>query len=152
MQRDLNSDANGSGSLDNGARISGAAISAADAMFHLNFDWHTYRFDAILKRGKGQVCDLSVTSDLGVMPYSAEGLQLRTNIFAILRAVQSGFPIRINFTDGQNLKLTARAVLPNPVTARATIAAITTLLVQARPYLDMIDMLQPVPASVGFRQ
>ena len=91
-----------------------------------------------------------MTSDLGVMPYSAEGLQRRTNMFAILRAVQSGFPIRIDLVDGQNLKLTARATLPNPVTA--AIAATTTLLVQARPYLDMIKMLQPVPDSVRFGQ
>ena len=122
------------------------------ALFHLHVDWRSYRFDAILEQGKEQVCDLTVTSDLGVMPYSAEGLQRRTNMFAILRAVQSGFPIRIDLVDGQNLKLTVQATLPNPVTAKAAIAATTTLLVQARPYLDMISMLQPVSESIRFRQ
>jgi hypothetical protein len=133
MQVDLISGANGSGSFDDGARDNTAPASAADALFHLHIDWRSYRLEASVVRGKGQTCDLTVTCDLGVMPYSAEGLQRRTNIFAILRAVQSGVPIRIDLSDAQKLTLTARATLPNPVTAKATIAAITTLLVQARP-------------------
>jgi hypothetical protein len=152
MQVDLISGADVSGSFDSNAHDNAMPGREADALFHLHVDWRSYRFEAIVKRGKGQVCDLTVTCDLGVMPYSAEGLQRRANIFAILRAVQNGFPIRIDLSDAQKLKLTARTALSNPVTAKSAIAAITTLLVQARPYLDMIKMLQPVPDSVRFGQ
>ena len=86
------------------------------------------------------------------MPYSAEGLQRRINMFAVLRAARAGFPIRIDLTECQRLILTARATLPIPVTAKAAIASMTALLMQARPYLDMIHMFQPDLESVRSRQ
>ena len=151
MQCDFDPDRYETGSRGDRARNPGPPVGAADALVHLHFDWRSHWFDAVLKRGGGHVRDLTVTSDLGLMPYSAEGLQRRINIFAILRATRGGFPIRIDLTERQGLKLTARATLPNPVTARAAIAGVTTLLAQARPYLDMIQLMQPVSNSVRIR-
>lgn len=151
MQRDFDPDPNESGALDNCAPDTETPIGVTDALLHLNFDWQSHRFDAVLNRGDEQNCDLTVTSDLGLMPFTAEGLQKRVNIFAILRAAQASYPIRIDITKSQRLKLTASTALPNPVTTRAAIAGVTALLVQARPYLDMIHMLQPNSNSVRSR-
>jgi hypothetical protein len=151
MLGDFDPERNETGSRDDRARVTGTpddAADAADAPLHLCFNWRSYRIDAVLTRGKDHDCDLIVTSDLGFVPYTAQGRHQRINIFAILRATQGGFPIQIDITENQRLKLTARAALPNPVTAAVAIAGVAALLVQARPYLDMIDMMQPNSESV----
>lgn len=151
MQRDSDSDPDESGPSDDCAPDPESPIGGTDSLLHLHFDWNSHRFDAVLNRNGEENCDLTVTSDLGLMPFTAEGLQKRVNIFAILRAAQASYPIRIDITKSQRLKLTASAALPNPVTTRAAIAGVTALLVQARPYLDMIQMLQPNSNSVRTR-
>ncbi len=138
------------GSSNGGTCHADPPASVANGLFHLHFDWRSHGFEAVLSQGKDENFDLTVTSDLGLLPYTAEGRQQRINLFAILRAARGSFPVRIDLIERQRLKLTARAALPSPVTATAAIASVTTLLVQARPYLDMIRMMQP--ASIRLRQ
>jgi hypothetical protein len=119
-----------------------AGSGATDRIVTLNFDWRAHRFIAHLDRCSVRENLLRVSCDLGPLPFSAEGVERRLNIFAVLDATQTGRHVRTTVSRKQRIGMIAEARLQAPVTTNAFLAKIVELLAQARPYIDMLQMLQ----------
>tara|TARA_R110001606_G_scaffold164154_2_gene308478 strand:+ start:173 stop:628 length:456 start_codon:yes stop_codon:yes gene_type:complete len=117
----------------------------------LTFDWNAFKFDARLDRESINLSRLRVICDIGSIPFTAEGAQRRINIMSILDATKSGFPIRTVISPQRRMQLIAEARLDAPVTTQNFITGIVTLVAKARPYLDLIQMIQQPTGSVRTR-
>ncbi len=128
-----------------------SASSNPDEIVHLNFTWRALDFYARLDRGSVRESHLIVECDLGPVPFTAEGVQRRTNVFALLDATKMGINVRTVVTSKQRINMIAEMKLPAPVTTTGFITGIVTLLSLARPYLEIMDLLQHTTASVRGR-
>ena len=117
----------------------------------LTFDWDTYKFDARLDRKSIKASTLMISCDIGAIPFTAEGVQRRVNIMSILDATKTGSPVRTAVTPQRRMELIAETRLEAPVTTQSFITGIVTLAAKARPYLDLIQMLQQPAESVRAR-
>lgn len=118
------------------------ADDGADNVVTLTFDWHAHRFRARLDRRSVGDSRLEIACDLGPIPFSAEGVERRLSIFAVLDATRSGAAIRTTVSRKQRVSLIAEAVLAAPVTTNVLVTGIVTLLAQAKPYLDILALLR----------
>lgn len=128
-----------------------SASSSPDEIVHLNFAWRGLNFHARLDRGSVSESHLVIESDLGPVPFTAEGVQRRTNVFALLDATKMGINVRTVVSSKQRINMFAEMKLPAPVTTTVFITGIVTLLALARPYLEIMDLLQHTTASVRGR-
>jgi hypothetical protein len=81
---------------------------------------------------------LSLRASVGVIPYSAEtalGRQMAAQ-FAALARPQRG---RFTLEPGGRIALAFEAVIPRPRTPVTVLATVTSLLVEIRPYLDILE-------------
>jgi type II secretory pathway component PulK len=117
----------------------------------LVFDWDAYKFDARLDRKSLKASTLQISCDIGTIPFTAEGAQRRINIMSILEATKTGSPVRTTITPQRRMELIAETRLEAPVTTQSFITGIVTLAAKARPYLDLIQMLQQPAGSVRGR-
>ncbi len=79
-----------------------------------------------------------LTAELGKLPYSMEigdGRQLIRSILAASAATPHG---RIGLSEADDMHLEAESSSPTPVTPASLMATVTALLLDFRPYLDLL--------------
>jgi hypothetical protein len=79
-----------------------------------------------------------LTAELGKLPYSTEigdGRQLIRSILAASAAAPHG---RIGLSEADDMRLEAESSPPTPVTPANLMATVTALLLDFRPYLDLL--------------
>jgi len=128
-----------------------SSFDAPGSSVKLSFDWASYKFDALLDRKSIKTSSLRISCDIGAVPFTAEGVQRRVNIMSILDATKTGATIRTAISSKRRMELIAETRLEAPVTTQSFIAGIVTLVAKARPYLDLIQMLQQPAVSVRTR-
>ncbi len=127
---------------------SASAFDARGSTVKLSFDWDSFKFNAQLDRKSINTSSLRVTCDIGAIPFTAEGAQRRINIMSILDATKSGIPIRTVISPTRRMELIAESKLEAPVTTQSFITGIVTLVAKARPYLELIQMMQQPTGSI----
>lgn len=128
-----------------------AASGNLDEIVHLHFDWQDLHIDAQLERRSVRESLLQVHCDLGPLPFTAEGVSRRTNMFAVLDATRNGLQVRTKVSRNQRINLVGEMKLPAPITTQILITGIATLLSLARPYTELIGILQGSADSVRHR-
>jgi hypothetical protein len=81
---------------------------------------------------------LSLTSELGHLPFSIENARRRRRLQKVLAAARHASGLRWEITPEHRIRASGEIDLGLPLTPTAVIAGATTLLLRSRPYLDLI--------------
>lgn len=88
---------------------------------------------------------LSLNAELGKLPYRFEAGQRRDSTRRILEATQALPRGAIVLSDSQDMRLSAEIVPPAPLTPANIMAALTAILLDFKPYLDLLHDVLIVP-------
>ncbi|HUC63835.1 MAG TPA: hypothetical protein VMA53_00310 [Stellaceae bacterium] len=81
---------------------------------------------------------LSLTGELGVLPFTIENARRRRRLRKVLAVAQSASGLSWEITRAHEIRATGEIDLGLPLTPMAVIAGAATLLLRSRPYLDLI--------------
>jgi len=84
---------------------------------------------------------LSVGTDLGIVPFSAEAQSIRQSLTTIIAAANAHCGDVIRVTGGRML-IESRAQLEQPVSAVALVGTITRVVAPLNPYIELIRTVQ----------
>ncbi len=81
---------------------------------------------------------LTLTGDLGALPYTAEGPERRQSVRAVVAAARQRSGLDWQVTPQQQILVRGGISLAFPLTPVAMIVGAVTLLLRARPFLDLL--------------
>ena len=81
---------------------------------------------------------ITLTAELGKVPYSMEPGSGRRRTQRIIKDTADLPSGRIEVSESQDMSLVASAQPPHPLTPSSVMAAITSLLLDFRPYIDLL--------------
>jgi len=88
---------------------------------------------------------LSLTGDLGTLPFSIENPTRRRRLRKVLAAAELFSGLRWEVTPAQTIRANGEIDLGTALTPTAIIAGTATLLLQSRPYIDLITAVASEP-------
>jgi hypothetical protein len=94
-------------------------------------------FAAETERRQGRPV-LTLTGNLGVLPFSIESARRRRRLRKVLAYARRASGLRWEVTPEHHIRASGEADLGLPLTPTAIIAGATTLLLRSRPYLELI--------------
>ena len=95
---------------------------------------------------------LALVGDFGALPYSVEGVERRRSVQTVLAAAQRRSGLDWKVTPTQTIAVTGGITLELPLTPKALVVGTVTLLLRARPYIELlVETLtgQPAPHPGG---
>lgn len=121
---------------------------AMDAPLNFYFTWNDRDFIGTFEAVDGGI-RLSLQSDLAAVPYSAEDVGARNDMFAVVDSWDGNAEGKLKVVQGQ--KIVLENDIPMPRTPDGTISSVVTnlalLVLNAAPYLDLIAEYTSPPAS-----
>lgn len=105
--------------------------------FHFTFDGTQFHAVAVQGEDGGLV---EIWTDLGGIPYSAEGVARRTDVAEIIYATRDLPDVRVSVGEKQHVYLSANTAVENATTAQAILATVTMLVAQTRPWLELLNL------------
>jgi hypothetical protein len=81
---------------------------------------------------------LSLTGDLGILPFTIENARRRRRLRTVLTAARHSSGMSWEITQNHRIRVSGEVDLDLPLTPTAVIAGATTLLMASRPYLELI--------------
>jgi hypothetical protein len=81
---------------------------------------------------------LSLTGDLGILPFTIENARRRRRLRTVLAAARRSSGMSWEVTQNHRIRVSGEVDLDLPLTPTAVIAGATTLLMASRPYLELI--------------
>jgi hypothetical protein len=88
---------------------------------------------------------LRLTGDLGTLPFSIENPARRRRLRKVLAAAELFSGLRWEVTPAQTIRASGEIDLGTALTPTAIIAGTATLLLQSRPYIDLITTVAGEP-------
>lgn len=120
-----------------------------DRPLHFSFTACGIRFEADLQ---GRCAPLRIKANLGKLPYSAESPEGRRLARSVLAATDRLHRGQILLSDKQDMVLHGELTPPSPRTPVSVIATAAALIVDFKPYVDMLaDALAARPLATGPR-
>jgi hypothetical protein len=119
----------GFGPGDGGARPSGVLTFC--------FGFQDVPFQARAERRDGRPW-LTLTGDLGSLPFSIENPRRRRRLLKVLHGAQAGTTLHWEVDQDHRMRVIGEIELGLPLTPMAVIAGAATLLVHCRPYIDLV--------------
>lgn len=118
-----------------------------DCSFPLRFGFviHGVPFAAVLDESDEGI-GLSLLGELGPMPYSAEAVQARVNLHAVIDAANEHLGPHLEVSNDGRMLLHRRAIIRGPLTAVNIISAIARLLLPSAGYLECVAAFVRPPA------
>lgn len=101
------------------------------------FGFQDVPFQARAERRDGRPW-LTLTGDLGSLPFSIENPRRRRRLLKVLNGAQAGTTLHWEVDQDHRMRVVGEIELGMPMTPMAVIAGATTLLVHCRPYIDLI--------------
>lgn len=92
---------------------------------------------------------LHLSGEVGPVPYSAESIPVRRATHAILRATWSLPHVRLVAWPAGRIRATGRIPLSRPLTPVALISAVASVMLDLRPYLDLLGEFLPERAKAA---
>ena len=125
----------------------GPAVQAV-APIAFGFTYAGIAFEAYADRSDEQP-KLSIRGHVGTLPFSAEGMQRRTDLKSIIAASQET-GCRLTLDERQAIWLDADIDVETPMTPTSLIAAAAAVIANCKPWLDMLRFyLVPVRMTAG---
>ena len=119
----------GFGPGDSGARPTGVLTFC--------FGFQDVPFQARAERRDGRPW-LTLTGDLGSLPFSIENPRRRRRLLKVLHGAQAGTTVQWEVDQDHRMRVIGEIELGLPLTPMAVVAGAATLLVHCRPYIDLI--------------
>jgi hypothetical protein len=94
-------------------------------------------FSCTVERPEGQPV-LTLTGDLGALPYTGEGAERRRAMQAVVAAARDRSGLDWQVTPQQQIQVRSGISLPSPLTHVAMILGAVTLLLRALPFLEQL--------------
>jgi len=118
----------------------GTVVHTPREALRFAFDYQGVSFNAVGRRS-GDAFVLTISADLGPLPYSAESTQARLAIQDLVAA--SGAMIEPRFTIGedQTIRVESTVELAKPVSPVLTLTMVTELLLVLKPWLERLGAL-----------
>jgi len=117
-------------------RVFGRDRKRADGLC-FRFGFRDIPFQCVAERQGGLPC-LTLTGDLGALPYTAENADRRRSVQTILSAAGQRSGLRWTVSPQQQIEVRGALTLDRPLTGPALVTGAVTLLLRARPYLDLL--------------
>ena len=118
-----------------------------DRPLHFSFTACGIRFEADLE---GRSAPLRIKANLGKLPYSAESPEGRRLARSVLAATDRLHRGQILLSEKQDMVLQGELTPPSPRTPVSVIATAAALIVDFKPYVDMLaDALAARPLAAG---
>ncbi len=105
--------------------------------FHFTFDGLTYHAVAMQGEDAGFV---EIWTDLGGIPYSAEGVSRRVDVAEIIYASYDLPNVRVSITDKQRVLLSASTAVDNATVSQTILATAAILVMKARPWASLLAL------------
>lgn len=106
-------------------------------VLNFRFCFKEVPFRARTERRQGRPV-LTLTGDLGILPFSIESAKRRRRLRTVLWAARRSSGLRWEITRQHRIRVTGEIELDLPLTPTAVIAGATTLLLTSRPHLELI--------------
>ena len=117
-------------------------IGRKDGQIEFAFQFLGFTFEANTRpTAHGTVVQLS--SEIGPLPYSAEGVASRRATIAIIEAAQALPEARLVISKHRWIYCIGKASLPDPWEPQDVIIATTRLVLEVKPYLVMLQEALP---------
>ncbi|MEO5335983.1 MAG: hypothetical protein H7841_03670 [Magnetospirillum sp. WYHS-4] len=111
----------------------------------------TFSFRGVLFAGQAESTydrsRLRLRADLGPLPYTAESSAKRTNALAIVGAASRALGGRMRLSPDQHILLLEELGFDIPLTPRDLMANTVRLVLEAKPYLDLLSLLVQPPEA-----
>lgn len=101
------------------------------------FGFQDVPFQARAERRDGRPW-LTLTGDLGSLPFSIEHPRRRRRLLKVLHGAQAGTTLKWEVDQDHRMRVIGEIELGLPLTPMAVIAGAATLLVHCRPYIDLV--------------
>jgi hypothetical protein len=101
------------------------------------FGFQDVPFQARAERREGRPW-LTLTGDLGSLPFSIENPRRRRRLLKVLHGAQAGTTLQWEVNQDHRMRVIGDIELGMPLTPMAVVAAAATLLVHCRPYIDLV--------------
>ena len=88
---------------------------------------------------------MEIRASLGHLPYTAEDSERRLTALAIVRAASEGLGGRVYLDGNQRIILADSIHLDEPLSPRVLLTRTVSLLLDAKPYLELIALVVPPP-------
>lgn len=105
--------------------------------FHFIFDGLTYHAVALQGEDTGFV---EIYTDLGGIPYSAEGVARRVDVAEIIYATRDLPNIRVSVTANQHVLLSASSAVDNATASQTILATVAMLVIKTQPWLKLLAL------------
>jgi hypothetical protein len=115
----------------------GAALVRPVGVLNFCFGYQDVPFRARAERRAGRPT-LTLTGDLGSLPFSIENPRRRRRMLKVLAGAQDGTTLQWQVTADNRVFVQGEIELGLPLTPLAIIAGAATLLVHCRPYIDLV--------------
>jgi hypothetical protein len=117
--------------------VPGDAGASPTGVLTFCFGFQDVPFQARAERRDGRPW-LTLTGDLGSLPFSIENPRRRRRLLKVLHGAQAGTTLRWEVDQDHRMRVIGEIELGLPLTPMAVVAGAATLLVHCRPYIDLI--------------
>jgi hypothetical protein len=105
---------------------------------NFQFKWHGIPFTARVERSDAGP-RLLLVGDLGPVPFSAEDAEGRRRLLSLAKWVDAKGACRFAVGQRHHLNLLGESRIAAPLTGTTIVAAATNCLLEARPYIDLVE-------------
>jgi len=116
----------------------GSIVHTARQTLNFSFDYHGATFVAVCRRVDGRFV-VTVTADLGPLPFSAESVRARREIQHLI-ATSVPEP-RLTIADDQTIRIESSFDLLQPVSPVMMLTAVTELMLALKPTLTRLSQI-----------
>jgi len=127
----------------------GPAVQAV-APIAFGFTYAGIAFEA--RADRAEAPRLAIRAQVGTLPFSAEGVQRRTDLKSIIAASQDLTACRLTLDPRQEIWLDADIEVETPVTPTSLIAATAAVVARCKPWLDMLRFYLVVPNAPSWQK
>lgn len=126
--------------------LTASEMSGRGNKFEITFDYMGFLF--ALKAGREeQQTVMHIRANLGSIPYTIEGNNRRADALSVLALAHAYLGGRVHVRGGQRILLSEQFEINEPLTPTLMITKATTLIVLAKPYLELLSEVVNPPLA-----
>jgi hypothetical protein len=118
----------------------GSIVHTARQTLNFSFDYHGATFVAACRRIDGRFV-VTVSADLGPVPFSAESVRARRAIQHFIATAAHAAEVQMAITDDQTIRIDSSFDLLHPVSPVVMLTAITELMLVLKPTLARLGKI-----------
>ncbi len=117
---------------------------SVDRRVDFSFEYRGFLF-AVRAEPAGGGVRVRIHANLGDLPYTCESADKRANALVIVKAAAEALGGRIRITPGQSILLLEDFKVDGAFEPRTVLAKTVSLLIQAKPYLELLSVVVHPP-------